>query len=401
MTKEEKIEELLTRGVDKIYPSKKELEDVLLSGKKLRVYQGFDPTGTQLHIGHAVAFRKHRQWQDLGHQVIFLIGDGTGQAGDPSGKTTGRDKFLTREELRANAKSYIEQAGKIVRFDGENPVEVRYNGDWLNELKLVDILNIAGHFSAQELWERDIYRERVKKGETVNLREFLYPLLQAYDSVAMEVDLEMGGSDQTFNMLMGRKLVKGMLGKEKFVLTTPLLTDAEGRKIGKTEGNVIGITDPPTELFGKIMSLSDSAIINSFTLVTTLPMEDIVEKEKRLKNGENPMILKKELAWEIVKELHDEVAAKKAQAEFEETFQKKGLPADLPAYTIKKNNKCTLIDVLVDSGAVSSRSEAKRLLQNKSIEINGAVVEDPKFDMATAPDAVLKIGKTRFLKVTR
>ncbi len=401
MTKEEKIEELLTRGVDKIYPSKKELEDVLLSGKKLRVYQGFDPTGTQLHIGHAVAFRKHRQWQDLGHQVIFLIGDGTGQAGDPSGKTTGRDKFLTREELRANAKSYIEQAGKIVRFDGANPVEVRYNGDWLNELKLVDILNIAGHFSAQELWERDIYRERVKKGETVNLREFLYPLLQAYDSVAMEVDLEMGGSDQTFNMLMGRKLVKGMLGKEKFVLTTPLLTDADGRKIGKTEGNVIGITDPPTELFGKIMSLSDSAIINSFTLVTTLPLEEIAEKEKRLKNGENPMRLKKELAWEIVKELHSEAAAKKAQAAFEETFQKKGLPADLPAYKIKKNNKCTLIDVLVDSGAVSSRSEAKRLLQNKSIEINGTVVDDPKYDLSAAPDAVLKIGKTRFLKVTR
>src|SRR3989338_10290047 len=195
------IDNLLSRGVDTIYPNREALETVLRSGKKLRLYQGFDPTGTQLHIGHAVGFRKLRQWQDLGHHVIFLIGDGTGQAGDPSGKTKARDKFLTRDELRANALDYVKQAGKIVRFEGKNPVEILFNGDWLNKLTLVEILNIMDHVSFQQIFERDLFQERLKLGEEIKYREFFYPLLQGYDSVAMEVDLELGGSDQTFNML--------------------------------------------------------------------------------------------------------------------------------------------------------------------------------------------------------
>src|SRR3989344_4917314 len=188
------IEHLLTRGVEKIYPNREALEKVLRSGKKLRLYQGFDPTGTKLHIGHAVGLHKLRQWQDLGHHVIFLIGDGTGQAGDPSGKKVAREKFFNRDELCNNALNYVMQAGKIVRFKGENPVEILFNGDWLNELKLVDILNIAQNFTFQQLVERDMYQERIKRGEAVNMREFLYPLLQGYDSVAMDVDLEQGGT---------------------------------------------------------------------------------------------------------------------------------------------------------------------------------------------------------------
>lgn len=388
----DKIEELLTRGVDKIYPSKKDLEKVLRSGKKLRIYQGFDPTGTQLHIGHAVAFRKHRQWQDLGHEVIFLIGDGTGQAGDPSGKTTARDKFLTREELRANAKDYIKQAGKIVRFDGPNPVRVLYNGDWLNKLGLVEILDIAQHFSVQELWERDIYQERLKKGETVNLREFLYPLLQAYDSVAMEVDLELGGSDQTFNMLMGRKLVREMQGREKFVMTTPLLTDSQGRKIGKTEGNVIGITDKPSELFAKIMSLGDEAIINCFTLVTTLPLDEIEKKQKRLESGENPLTLKKELALQIVTDLNSKEAGKKAQEEFEEAFQK-GKP-DF-GQTVPARQR--LAETIAQVREVGSKSNAKRLIKDGGVDINGKTVTDPEHGVKSGDE--IKVGKKIFLKV--
>src|SRR3989344_3164145 len=250
----DKIEELLTRGVDKIYPSKEEHEKVLRSGKKLKLYQGFDPTGTELHIGHMVGLRKLRQWQDLGHHVIFLIGDGTGQAGDPSGKTRAREKFLTNEELRRNAVDYIKQAGKIVRFEGKNPVEILFNGDWLNKLTLVEILNIMDHVSFQQIFERDLFQERIKKGEEIKFREFFYPLLQGYDSVSMGVDLELGGSDQTFNMLVGSKLVSEMLHKDKFVMTTPLLTDSRGVKIGKTEGNVIALTDSPNDLFGKIMA---------------------------------------------------------------------------------------------------------------------------------------------------
>jgi tyrosyl-tRNA synthetase len=213
----DEIDQLLTRGVDKIYPSKDALEKVLRSGKKLKLYQGFDPTGTQLHIGHMTGLRKLAQFQSLDHHVIFLIGDGTGQAGDPSGKITAREKFLTRDELRQNAKDYVKQAAKIVRFDGENPVEILYNGDWLNKLTLTDLLNIASHFTLSQMAERDLFQERAKKGVEVNLREFLYPLLQAYDSVAMSVDLEIGGSDQTFNMLRGRDLVRRCsIGKSLF-----------------------------------------------------------------------------------------------------------------------------------------------------------------------------------------
>src|SRR3989338_4578313 len=248
----DKIDELLTRGVDRIYPSKEALEQILRSGKKIKLYQGFDPTGAKLHIGHMVGFRKHRQWQDLGHEVIFLIGDGTGEAGDPTGKKKTREKFFTSEELRENAKGYLAQASKVVRFDGPNPIKIMYNGDWLNKLTKTDILNIAEHFSLQQLLERDMFQERMKAGEEINMREFLYPLLQAYDSVAMEVDLELGGSDQTFNMLAGRMLLREMKNKEKFVMTTPLLSDSKGVKIGKSEGNVIGLTDNPSDTFGKI-----------------------------------------------------------------------------------------------------------------------------------------------------
>ncbi|MCL5432071.1 MAG: tyrosine--tRNA ligase [Patescibacteria group bacterium] len=378
----DKIDELLARGVDKIYPSKEALEKVLRSGKKLRLYQGFDPTGTQLHIGHLVGFRKLRQWQDLGHHVIFLIGDGTGQAGDPSGKRGAREKFMERDELRANAKDYLMQVAKIVNFEGSNPVEILYNSDWLNELKLVDILHIAQNFSVQQLIERDMYQERLKRGEQINLREFLYPLLQGYDSVAMDVDLEQGGTDQTFNMLAGRTLVKNMLGKEKFVMTTPLLTDAEGNKIGKSEGNVIGVTDPPSELFAKIMSLKDSAIINCFTLITALPLNSVAQKENRLKDGENPINLKKELAAQIVSEVHSPAAAKKAQEEFEKTFQKREVAADLIEEVSAAPGKIT--DRLVEAGIVASKSEAKRL------EDQGAIEEiEPN---------LYRIGKRKFIR---
>src|SRR6185436_20115729 len=271
------MEELLNRSVANIYPSKEALEEVLKSGKKLRLYQGFDPTGGKLHLGHMVGLRKHRQWQDLGHEVVFLIGDGTGEAGDPTGKKKTREKFFTSEELRANAKGYLEQASKIVRFEGENPIKIMYNGDWLNKLTKTDILNIAQNFSVQQMIERDMYQDRLKAGEEINMREFLYPLLQAYDSVAMDVDLELGGSDQTFNMLAGRSLMKAMKGKEKFVMTTPLLSDSKGVKIGKSEGNVIGLTDSPTDLFGKIMALGDDAIIPMFTLLTDVPLEEVVK----------------------------------------------------------------------------------------------------------------------------
>ena len=390
----DKIDELLTRGVDKIYPSKEALEKVLRSGKKLRLYQGFDPSGIQLHIGHMTGLRKLRQWQDLGHHVIFLIGDGTGQAGDPSGKTRAREKYLTRDELRKNAKDYVLQAHKVVRFEGENPAEILYNSNWLNELKLVDILNIEDHFSVQQLLERDIFDTRKKEGQEIPLREFMYQLLQGYDSVAMKVDLELGGSDQTFNMLAGRKLVREILNKEKFVMTTPLLTDSQGKKIGKTEGNVIALNAPPKEFYGMIMSLSDDVIVKSFEYITDIPMEEVKEIEKKIKAGENPMIYKKKLAFALTKMLNSQNEAQVAQEEFEKAFQQRQTPTDIAEYKLKSGQN--IINVLLQSGISPSRSEAKRLIEQNAVELDGNLISDISTQLEPG---ILKVGKRRFLKI--
>jgi len=393
------IDHLLTRGVDTIYPNRKALEKVLRSGKKLRLYQGFDPTGTELHIGHAVAMRKLREWQDLGHHVIFLVGDGTGQAGDPSGKMKARGKFMTKEELRQNARDYVKQASKIVRFDGDNPVEILYNSDWLNQLRLVDILDIAQHFSVQQLIERDMYQERMKRKESINLREFLYPLLQGYDSVAMNVDLEMGGTDQAFNMLAGRQLVAAMQKREKFVMTVPLLTDAKGVKIGKTEGNVIALTDKPNDLFGKIMALGDDAIIPCMTLLTDSADDEIASTQKKMNDGENPMIYKKQLAFELTKQFNSESDAKKAQQEFETRFQKGNVAeANLPSFSAKSLDG-SIIDVLVSIGISTSRSEAKRLVEQKAVKVNATVVTSVKDQAAIKAGDIIEIGR-KAVKIT-
>lgn len=394
----DQITELLTRGVDTIYPSYEELEKILRGGKKMKLYQGFDPTGTQLHLGHMIGLRKLKHWQNLGHHVIFLIGDGTGQAGDPSGKTKSREKFFTREELRQNAKDYVMQAKKLVAFEGENPVKIRYNGDWLNKLSLVDILEIAGKFSLQQLSERDLYQERIKKGESVNMREFLYPLLQAYDSVAMSVDLELGGTDQTFNMLCGRTLVRAMQNREKFVMTTPLLTDSHGQKIGKTEGNVIALTDKPEDLFGKIMALPDEVIVKGLEYLTDVPMDKIRAIQKELQNGAHPVQFKKLLAREIVGQLNDEESVKSAQEHFERTVQQKELPTEMEAITVG-NQTYQLADLLIKINLATSKADAKRLIEQGGVELDGKRVIEPAKEITVTDGMILKVGKRKFVKL--
>ena len=392
----DKIEELLTRGVANIYPNKKALGEVLTSDKKLKMYQGFDPTGIKLHIGHLVGLLKLRQWQDLGHEVIFLIGDGTGQAGDPSGKTRAREKYLTNEELKENAKDYVLQAGKIVRFEGENAAKILYNGDWLNKLTLVDVLNIADNFTLQQLEERDLYVKRKQEGEPVNMREFLYPMLQAYDSVAMEVDLELGGDDQTFNMLCGRTLSKKMLGKEKFVMTTPLLTDSSGKKIGKTEGNVIALDSDPTELFGMIMSLPDDVIVNCFELITTVPMSEVESIKEQLSDGMNPRDAKIQLAKEIVTLLHTKDDAEKAQENFINTFSRGEIPADIEEIKLEEGQ--STMQLLVSKSIVSSGSEWRRLVDSGAVKKeDGSKIDDINF--TPTESTILKIGKKTFVKI--
>ena len=394
----DKIDELLTRGVDTIYPSKEELEKVLRSGKKIKLYQGFDPTGTQLHIGHAVAINTLRRFQELGHEVIFLIGDGTGQAGDPSGKTHARHKFFEQKELRENARDYVMQAGKIVNFGGDNPVKVLYNGDWLNEMRLAEILNVAGYFSVQQFLERDMYQERMKLGESVNLREFLYPLLQAYDSVAMKVDLEVGGTDQTFNMLAGRTLVKAMQGRNKFVLTVPLLADSSGRKIGKSEGNVIGITDKPEDLYGKIMSLPDSAIVPCFELITDLPMNKVKTIKGELKKSDvNPMDYKKKLAHQIVEQYNNSTIANSAQRIFEQNYQEG--KKDVSAKDVYIKEPLKLHESLFKNLFVSSASVAKQLIRQGGVRINGERIENISFVYEPKDDDIIEIGKHKVFRV--
>lgn len=392
------IDELLTRGVDNIYPTREVLEKVLRSGKKLKLYQGFDPTGIQLHIGHMTGLMKLRQFQKLGHHVIFLIGDGTGQAGDPSGKARSRKKYLSLKDLKENAKDYVMQASKIIDFSGANKAEILYNSDWLNKLDLPGLLDLAGHFSLQYLKERDLYYDREKKGLEINFREFLYPLLQGYDSVAMNVDLELGGSDQMFNMLAGRKLVREYLNKEKYVMTTPLLTDSQGKKIGKTEGNVIALTAEPGDFYGMIMNLPDEIIVKCFEYITDLPMDEVSAIYKKIKSGENPMLYKKKLAYTLTALLNDENAARTAEETFEKVVQKGDNPQLIPEVAVTTKT-FDIIDFLVVNGLVKSRSEAKRLVEQGGVQAGNRRVNDYSIPIPVINGMVIKAGKRKFIKI--
>jgi len=312
MTKKEKIEQVLNRGVEKIYPSKKALEKILLSNKKIRIYQGFDPSAPSLHLGNYVGILKLKQFQQLGHEVIFLVGDFTGMIGDPTDKASARKK-LTRKQVLANYKNWKKQLARFVNLSGKNPVKIMFNSSWLDKISFKDLIEITSNFTAQQILQRDFFQERLKKEKPIYLHEFLYPIAQAIDSVSMDVDLEIGGNDQTFNMLAGRDLMKAIKGKEKFVLTTKLLVNKEGEKLGKTTGNAIFLNNSPQDIFGKIMAFPDEAIMLGLELLTTIPLEKIAASE-------NPMALKKKLGFEVVKMNYGEKKAEQARNEFERVF---------------------------------------------------------------------------------
>ncbi|MBI4990652.1 tyrosine--tRNA ligase [Candidatus Gottesmanbacteria bacterium] len=396
----DKIDELLTRGVDKIYPSKEALEKVLRSGKKLRLYQGFDPSGIQLHIGHMIGLRKLAQFQQLGHKVIFLIGDFTGMIGDPTGKLSTR-KALTREQVLANAKDYVNQVKKLLDFKGKNPIQVKFNSDWLGKLSFTDGLRLTSFFSAQQMLERDMFQERLKAGKEISLTEFLYPVMVAYDAAVMNVDLEIGGTDQTFNMIAGRKLIEHMRHKEKFVLTVPLLTDSSGKKIGKTEGNVIALTALPNDFYGMIMSLPDDVIDKCFEYITDVPMEEVERIRIDLKSGKNPMFYKKLLAFTLTRMLNSEEEAKKAQEYFEKTFQKKELTGEIPTVKINNIKDITIIDLLTNLKLTTSRSEAKRLINEGAVEVDREKITDPQQKIQLKTGMTIRVGKHRFAKIEK
>ncbi len=381
------IDEVLTRRAKDIIPSKKELEKVLKSGKKIRLYQGFDPSTPNLHIGHLVGLLQLKAFQDLGHKVIFLIGDFTGMIGDPTDKSATRQK-LTAKQVQQNAKTYKQQAGKILDFNGKNPALMKFNSDWLSKLKLEDILELASNFTVQQLIERDMFQLRLKENKPIYLHEFLYPLMVTKDAIEMKVDLEVGGNDQLFNMSIGRHLIKEQKNKEKFVMTTKLLTDGQGQKIGKTTGNAINLFGDPKDLFGQIMALPDETIIPAFNLATTLPTKVIKEFEKEIKK--DPLKLKKRLAFEITKLCHQYPAAQAAQAHFETTFQKKA-----PEFNQTLKNQKTILETIAQ--LTKSKSEAKRLISQSAVDVNNKVVKD--MNAPTKAGDKIKIGKKTFVKV--
>lgn len=392
----DKVDEILTRGVEKIYPSEEALEKVLKSGKKLKIYLGCDARRPILHLGHAVVLKKLRQFQDLGHKVIFLIGDFTTLIGDPSDQKTLRQK-LTPEQIKENTKTFKKQAAKIVRFEGKNRAELRYNSRWLSKLTLADVLNLASRFTVPQMTERDMFQLRLKKGKPLYLHEILYPLMQAYDSVALDVDMEIGGTDQTFNMLCGRSLMKTLKGKEKFVLTVELLTGTDGQKMSKSLDNYIPLEASANEMFGKIMSMKDELIIQYFELLTTVPLQLIKQHQKLLQsNGLNPMELKKQLAFEIVKMYHGELNAKNAEKEFERVFQKRKVPEEVIIVSVKAG-EVNFIDLMVNNNLVNSRAEAKRLITQGGIDVDGKRLKSLRVKIKDG--TIVKIGKRRFAKI--
>ncbi len=389
-----KIEELLTRGVENLYPKKEFLEPLLNSGKQLTLYTGYDPTAPTLHIGHGITLLKLRQFQELGHKVIMLIGDFTGMIGDPTDKLAIR-KQLTRKEVLANCKQYQKQASVLLKFSGKNKAELRFNSSWLAKFRFGDVLELAAHVTVPRLLERDMFQERLKHGGTIHLHEFLYPVMQGYDSVAMDVDGEVGGNDQTFNMLMGRELMKELKGKEKFVLTMKLLVDSTtGKKMSKSEGNMIAFSDIPEDMFGKVMRWTDEMILSGFELCTRVPMDEIESMKKEMKNGANPRDLKLRLASEITRTFLGDVATKKAAAHFATVIQSHEKPAEIPVITPSVYD---ILTVLVEAGFVKSRGEARRDIEGGGVRVNDKKIFSP--EVAVALGDVVQKGKRFFVRV--
>ncbi len=384
-----KIEELLTRGVENIYPTREALWSALESGKKLTLYLGIDPTGPTLHIGHGVTLLKLRDFQELGHKVILLIGDFTAMIGDPTDKTATR-KQLTRKEVLANCKEYTKQAGKILDI---KKTQVKFNSKWLGKLRFEDVIEIASELTVQRMLERDMFEKRTKEGKPIHLHEFLYPLMQGYDSVAMGVDLEVGGNDQTFNMLVGRDMMKRR-GKEKFVVATKLLTDPSGAKMGKTEGNIVALSDSAEEMYGKVMSWPDAVLSLGFEICTRVPMEEVAKVVKG-----NPRDAKMRLAREIVALYHGAAEAKRAEEQFVKTFQKHETPSEVTGVRLQVS-KIGIVDLLVQTKLASSKGEARRVIEQGGVQVDGNVIKDPNAEIKLSKGGVLvKKGKRHFVRV--
>jgi len=382
------IDEVLTRAVDKVLPSKEGLKK-LMEKKKIRLYLGVDPTATSLHLGHTVMIRKLQQFADLDHEVIFLFGTGTTLVGDPSERSKGR-KLITYQQVKKNMQSWKKQISPVLDFSMPN-VKTMANGDWLTKLTLQDIIKIGSNISAVQLFKRDSFQERLKKGDTVWYHETMYPLLQGYDAVHMDVDLQIGGTDQTFNMLIGRELQRKMNNREKFVLAGKMIMGTDNKKMSKTSNNCIWLTDSAKDMFGKLMQTQDQLMPSYFEFFTDKPMQEVNQLKKDLKtNRVDPMKTKKQLAFTITAQFHGQAKAKTAQSHFATTFQKKS-----PEYTKKVACQSTLAGTIAQT--VGSKSQAKRLILQGAVDINSQTVKN--LDHSVKAGDKIQIGKKTFVKV--
>lgn len=389
------LDELL-RGVDEILV-KQELIKKLEEGRPLRVKAGFDPTAPDLHLGHTVLINKLKQFQDLGHEVLFLIGDFTGMIGDPTGKNVTR-KPLTQEQVLENAKTYQEQVFKILDPD---KTTVMFNSTWMSAMSPAELIQLAAKHTVARMLERDDFSKRFKGGQPIAIHEFLYPLIQGYDSVAMRADVELGGTDQKFNLLVGRQLQEVYGQKPQVVITMPILEGLDGvQKMSKSLNNYIGIADAADDMFGKIMSISDELMWRYFELLSFRPMADIKQWKLECEQGANPRNYKVKLAQEIIERFHDEQAAIKALESFEARFQRGALPDEIDEITLKIEGENYLIaNILKDAGLTGSTSEAIRLINQGAVKIDGEKVSDTKLLIDSGAEHIYQVGKRKFAKV--
>lgn len=401
------INEILTRSVDSIYPSKEALKNMLLSGRQLRIYMGIDPTAPHVHLGHSTNYLILGRLHKLGHKIIVLVGDFTAMIGDPSDKSSARAQ-LKRTDIEANLKTFKDQISQILDFsDKNNAIEFDFNSKWLSKLSFEDAVDLASNFTVQQMIERDTFQKRLKEGKPLHVHEFFYPLMQGYDSVALDVDLEIGGTDQTFNMLAGRTLLKRYKDKEKCVMTTTLLVNPRtGEKLmSKSLGTGIWLDDAPNEMFGKVMALPDEGIIQCFIDCTRLSMDEVLEIEKQLKAGVNPRDVKIKLAKELVTMYHSKVDAEQAERYFYNQFQSKDVSKleyqeiELSSLGLGSSN-VNLAELLVALGARSSKGEAKRLIEQGGVTVGGEKILDPHYILKNfSPPLLIRAGTRGFYKV--
>lgn len=393
---------IYTSGIQEVVPAQElrnKIAKSIITGIPLKVKLGLDPSAPDVHLGHTVVLNKLKQFQENGHVIQLIIGDFTGKIGDPTGKSVAR-KQLTDEEVKHNAKTYFEQFGKILNME---KVELYYNSKWLSPLNLEDIINLAASITVARLLERNDFSERLSTGKPISLHEFFYPLMQGYDSVALESDIELGGNDQHFNVLMGRHLQEYFEKEKQVVILLPLLEGLDGvEKMSKSKGNYIGVDENPNDMFGKTMSISDEMMPKYFDLVTDLSLEEKSEIKQKLENGAlHPRDAKMLLGKIIVRMYHGEIAAQQAEEHFKTVFQKGVLPTDIPEVSWSGGSTISIIDLLVDLELQKSKGEARKMIQNGGVKLNEEKIEDIHLEVAITDGLIVQVGKRKFAKIRK